>query len=184
MRKLRLVDYIIILAVIILIAVGALFVFKKKNFSNLPIEKETKIQFDVFFRGITLSTPEMPFVAGDDTFITIRNVPYTKLKIVDAEAQERMTYLLTPKGPQVVPDVSMPNLVDCIVKLEDTAKKTSDGYVAGGNKIKMGIPVVIEGERYKYQGTISNVYEVAEEQPQEETQTEENNTEETEKTEE
>ena len=26
----------------------------------------------------------------------------------------------------------------------------------------MGIPVVIEGEKYKYTGVISNVYEVAE----------------------
>ena len=53
-------------------------------------------------------------------------------------------------------------MFDFIVKLEDTAKKTPDGYVAGGNKIKMGIPVVIEGERYKYTGVISNVYEAVE----------------------
>ena len=181
MKKLRIVDYIIILLIIVLVVIGAMAVFKKKEFANLPVEKETTIQFDVFFRGITLSTPEMPFKPGDDAFITIRNVPYTKLKIVDADAMERMTYVLTQKGPTVVPDVSMPNLVDCIVKLEDKAKKTPDGYVAGGNKIKMGIPVVIEGEKYKYQGSISNVYEV-EEQKTEETPVE-NNTEETEKTE-
>ena len=180
MRKLRIVDYIIILLVIVLACVGAFVVFKKKQFANLPVEKETTIQFDVFFRGITLSTPEMPFKAGDDAFITIRNVPYTKLKIVDTDAMERMTYVLTQKGPTVVPDVSMPNLVDCIVKLEDKAKKTPDGYVAGGNKIKMGIPVVIEGEKYKYQGSISNVYEVEEQQTEAPA---ENTTEEAEKTE-
>ena len=160
LKKLRVTDYIIILLILALVTVGGFAVFKKKNFSNLPVEKEVTIQFDVFFRGITLSTPQLPFKTGDDAFITIRNVPYTKLKIVAADAQERMTYVNTPKGPSVVPDISMPNLVDCIVKLEDKAKKTSDGYVAGGNKIKMGIPVVIEGEKYKYQGSISNVYEV------------------------
>ena len=180
MRKLRIVDYIIILLVIVLACAGAFVVFKKKQFANLPVEKETTIQFDVFFRGITLSTPEMPFKAGDDAFITIRNVPYTKLKIVDTDAMERMTYVLTQKGPTVVPDVSMPNLVDCIVKLEDKAKKTPDGYVAGGNKIKMGIPVVIEGEKYKYQGSISNVYEVEEQQTEAPA---ENTTDEAEKTE-
>ena len=170
-KKLRITDYIIILLILVLVAVGGFAVFKKKNFSNLPVEKEVTIHFDVFFRGITMSTPQLPFKTGDDAFITIRNVPYTKLKIVAADAQERMTYVNTPKGPTVAPDVSMPNLVDCIVKLEDKAKKTSDGYVAGGNKIKMGIPVVIEGERYKYQGSISNVYEVGEE-----SETVENNT--------
>ena len=66
------------------------------------------------------------------------------------------------EGYILTPDVSLPNMFDFIVKLEDTAKKTPDGYVAGGNKIKMGIPVVIEGEKYKYTGVISNVYEAVE----------------------
>ncbi len=162
-KKLKITDYVIILLILVLTAVGTLAVFKKKDFSNLPVEKEVTIQFDVFFRGITTSTPDIPFKPDEDTFITIRNVPYTKLKIVDADAMERMTYVNTPKGPTVAPDVSSPNLIDAIVKLEDKAKKTSDGYVCGGNKIKMGIPVVIEGEKYKYQGTISNVYEVGSE---------------------
>ena len=159
-KKLKLTDYLIIFAVIVLVTIGTLAVFKKKSFANLPVEKETTIQFDVFFRGVTISTPESPFKIGDDAFITIRNVPYTKLKIVDMDAQPRMTLINTPKGPAPVIDISMPNLFDMIVKLEHKAKLTSDGCVAGGNKIKMGIPVVIEGEKYKYQGTISNVYEV------------------------
>ncbi len=176
LKKLKLTDYIIILAVIIITVVGALLIFKKQNFSNLPVEKEVTIQFDVFFRGITLSTPQLPFQLGDDAFITIRNVPYTKLKIVDMDGQPRMTYAPAKNAQGVAPvvDVSMPNLFDLIVKLEDKAKKTPDGYVAGGNKIKMGIPVVIEGEKYKYQGTISNVYEVDENAPVEEPGSEEN----------
>ncbi len=165
-KKLKLTDYIIIAIIIVLVAVGTLAVFKKKNFSNLPVEKEATIQFDVFFRGVTISAVENPFKVGDDAFITIRNVPYTKLKIVAMDGQQRMTVVPTADGKdvKVVQDVSMPNLFDFIIKLEDKAKKTPDGFVAGGNKIKMGIPVVIEGANYKYQGTISNVYEVKEEQ--------------------
>ena len=139
-------------------------VFKKKNFANLPIEKETKINFEVFFRGITISDTVAPFKAGEDAFITIRNVPYTKLKIVAMDGRPRMAILPAnnKEGYVLTQDVSVPNLFDFIVKLEDTAKKTPDGYVAGGNKIKMGIPVVIEGEKYKYTGVISNVYEAVE----------------------
>ena len=37
LKKLKLTDYIIIVAVIILILVGAMVIFKKKNFSNLTI---------------------------------------------------------------------------------------------------------------------------------------------------
>lgn len=172
LKKLRLVDYIIIFAIIVLVCIGTLAVFKKKNFANLPIEKETKIQFDVFFRGITLSSTESPFKQDENAFITIRNVPYTKLKIVGAVGQPRM--MIVPakneKGFVATEDISMPNLYDFMVKLEDTAKKTPDGFVAGGNKIKMGIPVVIEGQTYKYSGTISNVYEVVEEKEVQETQ--------------
>lgn len=164
LKKLRPVDYIIILAAIILVIIGTLAVFKKKNFSNLPIEKEVTINFEVFFRGVTMSSASAPFRVGEDAFITIRNVPYTKLKIVDMIGRPRMTFVpaKNEQGYAYIEDVSMPNLYDMLVKLEDKAKKTQDGYVAGGNKIKMGIPVVIEGEKYKYQGTISNVYEVEE----------------------
>ncbi len=163
-KKLKLTDYIIIAVILVLVAVGTLAVFKKKDFSNLPVEKEATIQFDVFFRGVTITAVENPFKIGEDAFITIRNVPYTKLKIVDMTGQPRMTVVpsLDGKNANVLEDVSMPNLYDFIVKLEDKAKKTPDGYVAGGNKIKMGIPVVIEGANYKYSGTISNVYEVEE----------------------
>ena len=164
LKKLKLVDYVIITVILIFVVIGSLAVFKKKNFSNLPIEKETKITFEVFFRGVTISDSVVPFNVGEDAFITIRNVPYTKLKIVDLAGRPRMTMLPSKneKGYIIIEDAAMPNLYDLIVKLEDTAKKTQDGYVAGGNKIKMGIPVVIEGEKYKYTGIISNVQEVVE----------------------
>ena len=89
-----------------------------------------------------------------------------KLKIVALDGRPRITLIPSDneKGYVIAEDVSTPNLYDFIIRLEDKAKKTPDGYVAGGNKIKMGIPVVIEGEKYKYSGTISGVYEVEETQ--------------------
>lgn len=164
LKKLKLTDYIIIVFIIAVIIISSLAVFKKKTFSNLPIEKEAKIMFEVFFRGVSISSRQVPFKVGDDAFITIRNVPYTRLKITAIDGRPRMTYVTAKngKGFEIVEDVSMPGLYDFIIRLEDNAKKTPDGYVAGGNKIKMGIPVVIEGELYKYQGTISNIFEVIE----------------------
>ncbi len=164
LKKLKITDYIIIGLILVFVVIGTLAVFKKKNFANLPIEKEVKINFEVFFRGITISDSQAPFKTGDDAFITIRNVPYTKLKIVAMDGRPKMVLLPADnkQGYVVAEDVSLPNMFDFIVKLEDTAKKTPDGYVAGGNKIKMGIPVVIEGEKYKYTGVISNVYEAVE----------------------
>ena len=168
MKNLKITDYLIILLIIVLVVIGGLAVFKKQDFSKLPVEKEAKIQFDVFFRGVTITDTVSPFKPGDDAFITIRNVPYTKLKIVGMDGRPRMTVAPANNkdGYVIAEDVSMPNMYDFIVRLEDKAKKTPDGYVAGGNKIKMGIPVVIEGETYKYTGSISRIIEV-EETPQE-----------------
>lgn len=164
LKKLKVTDFVIIALIIVFVIIGTFAVFKKKHFSNLPIEKETKINFEVFFRGVTISDRVAPFKIGEDAFITIRNVPYTKLKIVDFDGQPRLKAIAAnnKNGYLIVEDASMPNMYDFIVRLEDTAKKTPDGYVAGGNKVKMGIPVVIEGEKYKYTGTISNIFEVEE----------------------
>ena len=41
--------------------------------------------------------------------------------------------------------------------IADTAKVTKDGAVVGGNKIKMGLPITLEGEKYRFNGTISDV---------------------------
>lgn len=162
--KLKIIDFIIIALIIVAVVIFGLKFYKKVNFAKLPIEKEAKIQFDVFFRGVTISDTVAPFNVGDDAFITIRNVPYTKLKIVGIDGRPRMTVVPSNNevGYVVAQDVSTPDLYDFIIRLEDNAKKTPDGYVAGGNKIKMGIPVVIEGEKYKYTGTISHINEVDE----------------------
>ena len=171
MKKLRVVDYVIILLVLVLVAIGGFAVFKKHNFAKLPVEKEATIQFDVFFRGVTITDNVAPFVVGEDAFISIRNVPYTKLKIISLNGLPRMTVVSAnnEQGFKIVEDASMPNLYDFVVRLQDKAKKTSDGYVAGGNKIKLGIPVVIEGQEYKYTGTISSIHEIEETQQDAET---------------
>ena len=50
-----------------------------------------------------------------------------------------------------------PSVFDAIITISDTAKITKDGAVVGGNKIKMGLPVTLEGQKYKFNGTISDV---------------------------
>ena len=57
----------------------------------------------------------------------------------------------------VVDDVSQAYMYDIIVTLTDTAKITKDGAVVGGNKIKMGLPITLEGKTYKLVGAVSNV---------------------------
>ena len=44
-----------------------------------------------------------------------------------------------------------------VITIKDIAKITKDGAVVGGNKIKMGLPIVLEGVNYKFGGTVSDV---------------------------
>ena len=56
-----------------------------------------------------------------------------------------------------VDDASMPGIYDALVTLNDTAKITKDGAVVGGNKIKIGLPITIEGKDYRFAGVVSDL---------------------------
>ncbi len=162
MKKLGLVDLIIIAGVIIALAVG---VYTAKHFrqtADKQIEATSPITFQVFLRGVTVTGEEFPIKPDNKTFITIRNVPYTELNVVDVKSEPRQTFAPMAKNV-LVPDPAQPSIFDAVVTITDTAKITKDGAVVGGNKIKMGLPVTLEGEKYKFNGTISDVRVVSEE---------------------
>lgn len=158
-KKFKPVDLIIVAGVILALIVGF---FTYKNFrqtASKQIEATSKITFQVFVRGVTLTGNEIPMRANDKTFISIRNVPYTDLDIVDVKADRKKIVLpiLNSKKVMVVEDVSQANMYDITVTLKDTAKITKDGAVVGGNKIKMGLPITLEGKDYKFNGTVSDL---------------------------
>lgn len=156
MKKFGLVDVIIIAGVLIALLVG---VYTAKHFrqtADKQIEATSPIVFQVFLRGVTITGEEFPIKPDDKTFITIRNVPYTELEVLDVNSESRKTFAPATKN-LLVADPAQPAIFDAIVTIKDTAKITKDGAVVGGNKIKMGLPVTLEGEKYKFNGTISDV---------------------------
>lgn len=159
-KNLKKADWVIIALVCILLTVTALVFFNKnKLFSKSPVEAEKMIAFQTFFRGITITSSNSPFAIGDDSFITIRNVPYTKLKIIDVKFDKRQIIIPANNklGYKLIEDVSSPFQFDFLVTLVDKAKITEDGAVVGGNKLKIGVPIVLEGKDYKLNGTISAI---------------------------
>jgi hypothetical protein len=155
----RPVDLIIIAGVLIALCVGF---FTYKNFrqtADKQIEATSKISFQVFIRGVTLTGDEIPLKADEKTFISIRNVPYSDLDIINVRAERKKVVLPTMSNKKflVVEDVSQANMYDITVTLTDTAKITKDGAVVGGNKIKIGLPITLEGKDYKFNGTVSDL---------------------------
>lgn len=159
-KKLRPFDYLVILIILVGLVAGFLTFTHKRTTSSNQIEATTKIDMEIYLRGVTL-TGESIFKKGEETFITIRNVPYTKLKIKDVKFNKRKIMLpsVNPKKPYiVVNDETAPFHYDYLVKVSDVAKITKDGdAVVGGNKVKIGLPITLEGANYKLNGVITNV---------------------------
>ncbi len=160
MKKLNIVDIIIVLGVIIALAVGVMTAKHFRQTADKQIEATSPITFQVFLRGVTVTGEEFPIKSNDKTFITIRNVPYTELNVVKVSSESRKTALPSQKAKEqyiLIQDPAQPAIYDAVITISDTAKITKDGAVVGGNKIKMGLPVTLEGESYKFNGTISDV---------------------------
>lgn len=153
------VDLIIIIGIVAALVVG-LFTFSHiRQTADKQIEATSKISFTVFIRGITYTGKDLPIKPNEKTFISIRNVPYSDLDIVNVTAERRKVVLptLNNKKVMVVEDVSQAYMYDVAVTLTDTAKITKDGAVVGGNKVKLGLPITLEGKDYKFTGTVADL---------------------------
>lgn len=156
----NIIDFSIV--AIILLGLLGVFLVKSGRFvtSANVIQRQTPIEFDVVIRGQKLSKDEPLLKKGDNTFITIRNVPYTSLEIVKSARTPWQTVIPDPKNPSkalAVTDPTTSYTYNFLVTLKDDAVITQDGAVIGGNKIKIGLPVTLEGHNYRLMGVVSDV---------------------------
>ena len=160
-KKLKPFDYLVMTIIIFALIVGFITVKGKRSTSSNQIEASVNVELEVYLRGVTSTNSEPIFKEGEETFITIRNVPYTKLKIKEVKFDNKKALIpsLNSKKPYIiVNDETVPDQYDYLVKVVDAAKITKDGdAVVGGNKVKIGIPITLEGAKYKLNGVISNV---------------------------
>ena len=155
----RIIDIIIVVGLILVIGVGIKTAKGMRSTASKQIESKSNIEFEVFLRSVTVSSPECPVKVGDKTFISIRNVPYSDLDVIAVQYIPKKVTIPAKngKGFVVVDDAGFKDTYDIIVKVKDEAFITKDGAVVGGNKIKMGMPITLEGKTYKFTGSVSNL---------------------------
>ena len=153
----KIAKIIIAVGLVIAAAVGFMTFKGMRQTADKQIEATSKIMFEVYLRGFTFTGDNIPVKAGEKTFISIRNVPYTDLDIIDVKSERKKIVLPVLNKPVVVDDESQSNLYDVVITLTDNAKITKDGAVVGGNKIKIGLPITLEGKDYKFTGTVSDL---------------------------
>lgn len=159
-KKIRVVDFIIVAFVVVALCVGFVTFKGYRQTADKQIEATSNIVFKVYMRGVTFSGKDIPIKKGEKAFISIRNVPYSELEILDVKADRRKIVLPTLNSKKVVivvEDVSQPDLYDVVVTLTDKAKITKDGAVVGGNKVKLGLPITLEGADYRFTGSVSDI---------------------------
>ncbi len=158
--KFNIIDFFIFIVVLTLL-LGVLVV-KMGVFK--PVSKISKgvkpVEFVVVTRAYDITAEKELFVKGEKTFITIRNVPYTELEIVEVQKENMKEMFFNydrPEVPYLINNVAYPNRFQYVVTLKDKAQITDDGAVIGGNKIKIGLPVDLEGFNYRLSGMVSDV---------------------------
>ena len=77
----KIFDIIVIIGIIIAVGVGIITAKGMRQTADKQIEAKSEITFEVFLRSVTISSKECPIKVGDNTFISIRNVPYTDLEV-------------------------------------------------------------------------------------------------------
>ena len=158
--KINVLDFAVVVFIVLAIAGLALVKLGKHVTSDQVIIKNAPVEFDVYIKGARLSSNENLFPVGKESFITIRNVPYTALKVVKSTQTHYQTVIPNPHDLSqaiAVDDPTEQNTYNYFVTLTDNATVTEDGPVIGGNKIKIGLPVTLEGQKYRLSGTVSDV---------------------------
>ncbi len=173
LKEIKTIDWIIAVGILTAIIVGFLTFSHVRQTAGNQIEATSKIGFQVFLRSVTITSNELPMKSGEKTFLTIRNVPYKDLDVVDVKFDTKKIILPNIKGKEpftMVDDASQAFSYDILLTIVDTAKITKDGAVVGGNKIKIGIPVTIEGKNYRFNGVISDIQILNEEEKNQNTE--------------
>lgn len=167
-RKIKpnLLDILLLITIIFSIT-GFILARAEKTSLNKVIEGKEDIGIEILIPDVFApeeGKTKIIFKVGEKSAITIRNRPYTKLTIIKAEPKPKYVILQDPSGSyRTAYDPSRTNVKDFVVTLQDTALKTKDGYVIGGNKIKIGNQVELEGFDYRLKGKVVNIFQIPKE---------------------
>lgn len=130
--------------------------------SGQVIKGEGDIVYTVYVRNLKSLSPDL-FVPGKKLSITIRNQPRGAVQILQAQNTPKRTSFMLPNGQlKTLADPADPYGYDSLVTLKDHALFTEDGYVTEGIKVKIGLPIEVEGRNYRVPGVIVDVREANE----------------------
>tara|TARA_B100001059_G_scaffold205943_2_gene216361 strand:+ start:2361 stop:2849 length:489 start_codon:yes stop_codon:yes gene_type:complete len=94
------------------------------------------------------------------TSLVIRNQPAGSVQLIRIDDIRRQLASVLPDGSVVMaddPNREIQGMLDARFVLQGDATVTSSGVVIAGTKLKVGIPVELEGRFYRVNGIVSGV---------------------------
>ena len=94
------------------------------------------------------------------TSLVIRNQPAGSVQLIRVDDIRRQLASVLPDGSVVMaddPNREIQGMLDARFVLQGDATVTSSGVVMAGTKLKVGIPVELEGRFYRVNGIVSGV---------------------------
>ena len=125
--------------------------------SGETIKGEADIEYTVLLRNLKTLKKDL-FIPGKTLSITIRNQPRGEVTILEAQATPKKLAVPTASGEaKVIDDPADQYGYDYLIRLKDHALVTQEGYVTEGIKVKIGLPIEVEGFDYRVNGVIADV---------------------------
>lgn len=150
-------------ALVILLVVVGIFFFPGTSGSVAQLGVTTKpVEVDVVVRGLSIRNPQeliKEFQTKKKTNIIIRNQPYGQVDIKSVKELSRSVVVPQPDGSvKALPDPRKDTFsTDMMITLAGKAQITANGPVLGNNKIKVGMPIELEGFEYDFNASVIDV---------------------------
>ncbi len=145
---------------VILMVIFGVFFFPGTSGSIAQMSPAKPIEVDVVVRGLSATDPKSLIKAGDKTSIIVRKQPSGEATLKAVKFLPRNTLVPQPDGsvkalPDPRPEVAFAN--DMVLTLVSKAQMTKDGPVLGGEKVKVGTTIELDGPAYNFSTSVISV---------------------------
>jgi len=147
------------LGVVLMVVVGIFFVPGGTG-SVAQVGPTRMVEIDLIVRGLSIARPEELMRSGDTVSFIVRNQPAGTLTIKNLTFFAPQVEVPQPDGSVKFVADARPQaryLRDMVITLTGTAQVVDGGAVVGNSKIKVGVPVELEGAQYNVRGSVMDV---------------------------
>lgn len=152
-------------ALIVLAVIFGIFIYPGASGSVAQINASTKpVEMDLVIRGLSVRDPNAfmrDLSAAKKTGVIIRNEPHGEVGIKKIEPLKRLVVVPQPDGSvKALPDprpLEESYSADFILTLADDAQVADGEVVIGGQKVKIGTVLELDGPIYNFRGSVIEV---------------------------